>query len=453
MSEAIAAISTPLGMGGIATVRVSGDDAVAVADKIFKAKKNIKLADMSGYSAAFGAVCDSDGGKIDDAVALVFRAPKSFTGEDVVELSVHGGIYVVRRVLRAALDAGARLAEAGEFTRRAYENKKMNLMEAESIMSLISASGEQELKMARSLKDGAVSAEILKIKDTLLTVLAGVAVFSDYPDEDLPEAAPENIRADLEKINTALETLIKNYDLGKIIREGVDVAIIGAPNVGKSTLMNMLSRTERSIVTSIAGTTRDVIEETVSIGDVVLKLADTAGVRATADEVEAIGVSLATRRAENAQLLLAVFDGGRPLGEDDREILKLIENNNAIVIINKSDCEQKIEMAELSAYEPVLISAKEKRGEEELALRIKEKVGLCALSPDAAVLSNERQRSCAARAKTAIEEAIAADDMGYTLDAIGICADEALSALLELTGERITEAVANEVFSRFCVGK
>ncbi len=452
MSTTIAAISTPSGEGGIGIVRISGDDARAVADKIFRSVSGKKIADAAGYTAMFGGVYDRDG-KIDEAVALVFAAPKSYTGEDVVELSVHGGGFVTRAVLRAALEAGAQNASPGEFTRRAFQNGKMNIAEAESVMSLISARGKEELKMALSAKDGRISREIEKIKNTLLEIEAGMAVFADYPDEDLPEVNEDKIREKLCCVRDELAVLLKNFDAGRAIREGIRTAIIGAPNVGKSTLMNLLSGDERSIVTAVAGTTRDVIEETVRVGDITLRLADTAGVHTAADEVEAIGVTLAYRHAEESQLVLAVFDGSQPLSEDDRRILKLVGDKQTIIIINKTDKPMLIEKAELPSLPTVELSAKDGCGVAALEKKIAEVTGVAQLSADAAVLLTERQRACAFHAHSSITEALSAMDAGYTLDAVGICADEALSCLLELTGERVTDAVADEVFNRFCVGK
>lgn len=452
MGQAIAAISTPLGEGGIGIVRISGSGAKEIADRVFKSASRRTVSGAKGYTALFGTVY-SEEEPIDEAVALVFTAPHSYTGEDVVELSVHGGVYIVRKLLRAVFEAGALPAGPGEFTRRAFENGKMNLAEAESVMALISATGEQEHKIALESKQGRVSGEIEKIKSELLAVDAAMSVFADYPDEDLPEADADNVKAKLSAVRERLRSLTDNFDTGRLIREGVATAIIGAPNVGKSTLMNMLSGTERSIVTPVAGTTRDVIEETVRVGDVLLRLADTAGVHASSDEVESIGVELAFEKAEQAQLVLAVFDGSKPLDEDDRRIIDLIKDKRAVVIINKSDKPQMLDDTPFAGFSVVKISAKEQTGEDKLASAISEISGVARLNPDVAVLSTERQRNCVARAYDSICEAINTMEDGYTLDAVGICADEALSALLELTGERVTNAVADEVFSRFCVGK
>ena len=451
MSTTIAAISTPQGEGGIGTVRISGEDARKIADKVFASVSGKKIAAAQGYTAMFGKVYGSEG-DIDEAVALIFAAPRSYTGEDVVELSVHGGATPTRLLLRAVLEAGATPAGAGEFTRRAFQNGKLDLAEAESVMSIISAQGGQDLRLALAAKNGRISKEIYDIRKKLLAVDASMAVFADYPDEDLPELNSDTIKQNLCDVKEGLEYLLINYDKGKILREGLSCAIIGAPNVGKSTLMNLLSGDNRSIVTPIAGTTRDVIEETVRLGDITLRLADTAGVRAAADEVEKIGVDLACERAKSAELIIAVFDGSRELCEDDRRILSLIGDSPAIAVINKQDLPQCINADEIK-IPTVYISAKSGNGEHELAEKIASVAGTASLSPDRAVLQSERQRACAYRAKESVREAIETMEKGFTLDAVGICADEALEALLELTGERVTEAVADEVFSRFCVGK
>ncbi len=451
MSTTIAAISTPQGEGGIGIVRISGEDARSIADRVFRGAGGKRIKDAKGYSALFGHVF-SHSGDIDEAVALVFAAPKSYTGEDVVELSVHGGLTATRLTLRAVIDAGAVPAGAGEFTRRAFQNGKMDLAEAESVMSLISAQGAQDMRLALAVKKGRLSREIADIRDALLSVDASMAVFADYPDEDLPELDTDIIRNNLYSVRDSLKMLLKNYDKGKLLREGISTAIIGAPNVGKSTLMNLLTGEARSIVTPIAGTTRDIIEETVRVGDIILRLADTAGVHVTDDTVEEIGVSRALDRAEQSQLILAVFDGSRPLSEDDRRILELIGDVPAVAVINKSDKEQKIDFSEFSVP-AVSISAKTGEGENDLIEKISEVTGTAELGADRAILQSERQRACAHRAYVGVCEAIDTMDSGYTLDAVGICADEALAALLELTGERVTEAVADEVFSRFCVGK
>ena len=453
MSErTIAAISTPLGDGGIGVIRISGENAFAVADKIFKSVSGKRAATQKGYSALFGDIVDGDV-RVDEAVVTVFRAPKSYTGENVAEISVHGGRLILKKVLRLVLENGAVAAGPGEFTRRAFLNGKLDLTQAESIMGLISAQSDTALKFSQNAYSGHVSREIADIKALLLEVAASVAVYADYPDEDLDELKPEVFKEKLQQVITKLRRLIKNYDAGKVVREGIDTAIVGKPNVGKSTLMNLLSGVTRSIVTDIAGTTRDVIEETVTVGDITLRLADTAGIRNTADTVEAAGVDLAKERLQSAALILAVFDLSAPLDKDDFDLIEQIKNKRTLIVLNKSD---KAVLADLSAFEnlkTVTISAKTGDGEEQLFRAIAEITEVSRLSPDTGVLTSERQRDCAVRALSAAEAALLDLTSGQTVDMVGILIDDAVTALLELTGERATNEVTDEVFRRFCVGK
>lgn len=453
MSErTIAAIATPLGEGSIGVIRISGDNAIAVADKVFLSFSGKTLAQMQGYTAAYGEIKDN-GTVLDDAVALVFRSPKSYTGEDVVEISIHGGRLMLKAVLRLILQNGAFLAEAGEFTKRAFLNGKLDLTKAESVMGLISARSESELRLSRAAHIGGVSKKIDKIESDLVSADASIAAFSDYPDEDIEGLDYDNFLRMLNSAKAEIENMLSTYDAGRILREGIDTAIVGKPNVGKSTLMNMLSGAERSIVTDVAGTTRDVIEDTVTVGDITLRLADTAGIHKTDDTVESIGVKRAKERIDSAELVLAVFDGTKPLDKDDKELIESVKNKNTIVIINKTDLENKIDTSFFEGFRVVEISAKHKTGYEKLAEEIAEISGTANLSPDSAVLIGERQRACAERALDGVNEAINALTCGQTMDAVGVCVDDALAALFELTGKRATNEVTDEIFRKFCVGK
>lgn len=448
----IAAVSTPLGEGSVGVIRISGDDAFIVADKVFSAFSGKKIADIAGYTALYGEIIDK-GEKIDNAVALKFIAPKSYTGENVVELSVHGGRYVVKRVLRAVLSSGAKAAAPGEFTKRAFFNGKLDLAQSEAVMGVISAQSESELKITLSALSGKVSSAIGEIKKALLSLAASVAFFNDNPDEELPELSVDNFSAALNDISASLSRLIADYDSGRVLREGVDTVILGKPNVGKSTLMNLLSRRERSIVTDIAGTTRDIIEDTVMVGDIMLRLSDTAGIHKTEDAVESVGIRLAKEKGDAAQLILAVFDLSRPLDNDDIELIESVRNKNVIAVLNKSDIAEKTDLSVFSGLPTVTVSAKNGTGDTELAKKIAEITGAARLSADSAVLGSERQRDCAFRAKKAVDEAFGALLSGLTIDAVGVLIDDALAELYALTGERVTNTVADEVFERFCVGK
>lgn len=454
MSErTIAAIATPLGEGGISIIRISGEKAITVADKCFSAYSGKKLSDLDGYQAAYGRVCDADGSVLDDAVALVFRSPKSYTGENVVEISIHGGRVVTRQVLRRVLQCGAVLAEGGEFTKRAFLNGKLDLTKAESIMGLISARNEAALKISRGARDGRISRDTEYILEKLLETAASLAAFADYPDEDIPNLTQENFNALLNECQTKCEKLLSTYDAGRTVCEGINCAIVGKPNVGKSTLMNMLCGSERSIVTDIAGTTRDIIENTVTVGDITLNLADTAGIHNTPDTVEQFGVDKAMKKIEDAELLLAVFDCSSYLDDDDKQLIESIKSKKCIVVLNKTDLAEKIDRTVFNGLETVEISAKNGSGYEQLSDKISHICNIQMLSPDDTVLINERQRDCIRRALDGINEAGNALISGVTLDAVGVCVDDAIAALLELTGKRVTNEVCDEIFKRFCVGK
>lgn len=446
----IAAISTPRAAGGISVIRVSGEKALSVADKIFtplSAEK--KPSEMAGYTCAYGRIAD-----IDDGILTVFRAPRSYTGEDVAEISCHGGIFVTEQVLRLAFENGAVPAEPGEFTKRAFLNGKMNLTQAEAVMDTISAGGKAQLRSAAALRDGALFRRIKKVSDSVVALLGSLAAWVDYPEDDIPAVDEAEINSALNAAAAELSEMLKDYDNGRIIREGVDTAIVGRPNVGKSTLMNLLSGCERSIVTEIAGTTRDIIEESVRLGDVVLRLSDTAGIRNTEDIVENQGVCLARRKLETAQLVLAVFDTGEEVSDEDIALAEECRDKPSLAILNKSDLEQRFDFEKISRCFGASVSISAKSGGlAEISEALEKLLKTEEFSPEAGALANERQRLCAERAKNSFEEALSALRGGATLDAVTILIDDGENALLELTGERVSEAVADEVFSRFCVGK
>lgn len=450
----IAAVSTPNAVGGIAVIRISGEDAIKVAERIFSPYGEKKVADMAGYTCAYGIAHDGDE-RLDDCILTVFRSPHSYTGEDIAELSCHGGLYITKRVLRAALANGAVNAEAGEFTKRAYLNGKLDLMKAEAVMDIISAKGEREMKMAENLREGAAYKKAKKCSDKMMKILGDLAAWADYPEEDIPEVRPEILGDELREIRDDLRSLVKNYDSGRILREGVATAIIGRPNVGKSTLFNCLSGCERSIVTEIAGTTRDIIEESVRIGDITLRLSDTAGIHETDDMIEGIGVDMAEKMINSSELVIAVFDGSCPLTEDDFYLINKINTNNTIAVINKNDVEQVIDTSLLKdkIKHIVYLSAKESTGVNELHDCIEEIFKLSEADFGTATAANERQKKCIDKALEGIESAISSLEIGEMLDAVNIILDEAEQSLLQLTGEKVTDAVVDEVFSRFCVGK
>ena len=450
----IAAISTAQGEGGIGVIRISGDRAIEIADAVFKNINGKKLAYMKGYTAAYGSIL-YENEKLDEAVALVFRAPHSYTGENVVELSCHGGIYITRQVLRAVLEAGAKPAEAGEFTKRAFLNGKLDLTEAEAVMDIISAKSRSAARSALSVKDGALRRKINGVKDDLLSIAAHLSAWADYPEEDIAEVTDEMIFDSCDKAITTLSYLLDTYDMGQAVKQGIDTVIAGRPNVGKSTLMNLLSGYEKSIVTDIPGTTRDVVEDTVLVGNVLLRLSDTAGLRDTDDKVEKIGVDRTKKRLEQCGLLLAVFDNSRELDDDDMQLLETAAQIPTIAIINKTDLENQLDISviESKVKNIITISAARGEGREAIIEAVEKIAGTDRLNPSEGILSNERQRANVRNALASVREANAALEMGMTYDAVTVSLEDAISELLEMTGEKTGDEVIDRVFHNFCVGK
>lgn len=450
----IAAVSTPNAAGGIAVIRISGENALDVAERVFRPSGNKNVKDMSGYTCAYGIAHDN-GERLDDCILTVFRAPHSYTGEDIAEISCHGGLWVTKRILRAVLKNGAQNAGAGEFTKRAYLNGKLDLTQAEAVMDIISAKGDRELKMAENLREGSAFRKARRCSDRLMKILGDLAAWADYPEDDIPEVEPQNLCRELVQIRNDLLSLVENYDCGRIIREGVSAAIVGRPNVGKSTLFNCLSGCKRSIVTDIAGTTRDVVEESVRIGDIVLRLADTAGIRQTDDIIEGIGVDIAEKLIDSSELIIAVFDGSSPLTPDDLKLLEKIDSRKTVAVVNKSDLDICRETSEVERHirHTVYLSAKESDGIEKLQAAIEKVLEINENSFMSVSVANERQKKCIDSALVCVESAVSALENGELLDAVNVLIDEAEQYLLSLTGEKVTDAVVDEVFSRFCVGK
>lgn len=452
----ICAVSTPLAEGGISVIRISGENSIEIAAKIFKTTSGKKIEEMPGYTCAYGNITDGER-IIDDGVLTVFKAPRSYTGENVCEISCHGGIFVTKKVLRLCIKNGAELAEKGEFTKRAMLNGKMSLTQAEAVMDTISAQGEYALNSANLTREGRLFKKISEVNRELVKILGELAAWVDYPEEDLPGIEEENLRKSLENAASVTEKILADYDGGMILKNGIETCIAGKPNVGKSTLMNMLLGYERSIVTDVAGTTRDVIEEKARIGEFILKLSDTAGIHDTQDTVEKIGVEIAKKKLENAMLVMEVFDTSRPLDNEDTELLEYVKDlgKRTVIILNKSDLENKISREFFTGYSDniVEISAKNDEGREDIQKAVENLFGFGNYDADSTIFANERQRACAEKAEKYLKMALESLDMGETLDAVTVMIDYAANALLELTGEKATEAVVDEVFSKFCVGK
>lgn len=454
--KTIAAISTAPAVGGIGVIRISGEQAIEIAQSVFRPLSTKKsLSEMKGYTAAFGYVHTPDNRKLDECVALVFRAPHSYTGENVVELSCHGGLFLLKKVLEAVYAAGAVPAEAGEFTKRAFLNKKIDLTEAEAVASIIAAHSDASAAAAVSAKDGVLFQKIQKITSDLVLLSAHLAAWTDYPDDDIDALDFGQLEKTLSTAKKECEALLSTFDAAQIVSVGVDTAIIGRTNVGKSSLMNLICGEEKSIVTDIAGTTRDVVETSVRMGNAVLKLSDTAGLRESEDKVEQIGIELSRKKTLSASFILAVFDVSKPLEDEDFALLETIKNKRAILVLNKTDLSAvwQPEILEKYAKKTVFLSAKEGNGYQNLVDAVEDALGTKDFNPYAPMLATERQKVCLLNASGCIEEALDAIHMGLTLDAVNVSIDSAINAFLELTGERATERITEEIFKNFCVGK
>lgn len=467
-NSTICALATPPGPGGIAVVRISGPDAFETAARVFRPADPARtLQKAKGYTALFGHFFRA-GQRCDETVALCFRAPKSYTGEDVVELSCHGGPAVVEELLAACREAGAAPAGPGEFTRRAFLNGRIGLTQAEAVMDLISAAGRQGAALSAAALDGALAREIDGLKAKLTSLLGHLDAWVDFPEEDVPALAPEAFCAAVSEAAAVLARLLRQYGAGAVLRRGVDTAIVGRPNVGKSTLLNLLAGFERAIVTPLPGTTRDVVEQAVSLGEsgIRLNLADTAGLRETGDLIEAEGIRRGRAKLEQAGLVLAVFDASRPADAEDLALAKACEGRCALALLNKSDLPARFDEGVIAPYfagpacekKPAAgrilhLSANDPAHRARLAAAIEKLLGTAAVDVGAAALVSERQHAAALAAKGHLDAALAACREGYGLDAAGVCLEDALAALCELSGESASEAAIEEVFSQFCVGK
>ncbi len=442
----IAALSTPPGIGGIAVIRVSGMSALDICDRIFKGK--IKLCQAQTHTVHYGHIADFDGNRVDEVLVTVMRAPKSYTCEDVVEINTHGGTVASRRVLELLIKAGAAPAQPGEFTKRAFLNGRIDLSGAEGVIDIINAKTELSQKNALSQAEGALSREINGMRSELVHLAAQMQVAIDYPDEDLEDVTTEDIIASLDSALKSIQKLIKSADSGKILRDGIRTAIVGRPNVGKSSLLNCLARQERAIVTDIAGTTRDVIEESVSLNGVPLVLLDTAGIRETSDAVEKIGVERSRRAIIEADLVILILDSSAELTDEDRELLELTADKKRIVAANKADIgTERIEGA-------IAISAKTGDGIEELAEKIRELYSLGSIGQsDSVIVTNLRHLASLENAKEILLRAINSMESGMPQDIAALDLYQAIDALGEITGDTVSEAIVSEIFHSFCVGK
>lgn len=448
----IAAVATPPGEGGIAVIRISGRQAIPIADSVFCGSKT--LSSLSGYTMAYGTI-ESEGRTVDEVLAAVMRAPHSYTGEDVVEISCHGGVLVTQKVLSAVLSAGAVMAGRGEFTKRAFLNGKLDLSQAEAVIDLIQAENDSAAVLSVNQLSGKLSASIEAMRERILELAARLDVMADFPDEGVEETPAEETEQILDALLADLTALSSQAEQGRLIRNGINTVIVGKPNAGKSSLLNALSGTERALVTEQAGTTRDVIEEHVRLGELQLNLFDTAGIRSGAEQIEAMGIAKAKEYVKDADLIFWVLDMSRPYTEEDAAVAAFIDTAKTVLILNKSDLPAVAKLPEdVGGLEQVSLSAKYKEGLMLLAKTVQNLFSLGAVTGNQqAVIINMRHKQAvlaAIKSLTAARETLRA---GLPTDLLSVDLRDALSALGTITGQTVSDEIVDTIFSRFCLGK
>ncbi|MCC8105227.1 MAG: tRNA uridine-5-carboxymethylaminomethyl(34) synthesis GTPase MnmE [Clostridiales bacterium] len=457
--DTIAAISTAMGGSGIGIVRISGSDALRVGDRVFFSpggKK--KLIDQKSHTVHYGYIRD-EGQTVDEVLVMLFFAPRSFTAEDTVEINCHGGVYATKRVLETVLKNGARPAEPGEFTKRAFLNGRIDLTQAESVIDVIQAKNEYALQSSVSQLKGSLSRKVNDLRERILYETAFIESALDDPEHYSLDGYAEGLQIRMEEIQRILQTLIASADSGRIMKEGIQTVILGKPNAGKSSLLNVLAGEERAIVTDIAGTTRDTLEEMISLGGITLNVIDTAGIRSTDDKVEQIGVEKAKIKAESADLILYIADSSRILDENDEAILRILDGKKTIVLLNKSDLSPVITKEDMKVYTqgrfPVIeVSAKEESGIEALAQLLKKMFYLGEISfNDEVILTNARQKAELVSAAESIRKVLESISMGLPEDFFSIDLMDAYASLGRLIGKEVGEDLVDEIFGRFCMGK
>ncbi|NLL44347.1 MAG: tRNA uridine-5-carboxymethylaminomethyl(34) synthesis GTPase MnmE [Mollicutes bacterium] len=451
MEDTIAAISTALGVGAISIIRVSGNEAIPIVNKIFKGKN---LEKVPSHTINYGHIVNGEK-VIDEVLVSVMRAPKTFTSEDTVEINCHGGIAPTNKILELLLSNGCRLADPGEFTKRAFLNGRIDLIEAEGVMDLINSKTEQARNLAINQLSGKVSSLIRNLRQEIIEILANIEVNIDYPEyEDIEELTNQKLVPKIEKVKEEIKKIIKESENGKIIKEGIKTVIVGRPNVGKSSILNKLINEEKAIVTEIEGTTRDIVEGSVNINGIILNIIDTAGIRKTEDIVEKIGVSKSLELIDKADLILYVLNNNQKLTDDDRVILEKIKNKNHIIIINKIDLENKLDIKELENRQIVYMSAINNEGIDDLKQKIKEIFNLeKIMTSDFTYLTNARSISLLKQCLKVIKEIEDGINQNNSIDMIEIDIKRVWSLLGEIIGETYDEELIDQIFKQFCLGK
>lgn len=456
--DTITSISTPMGEGAIGIVRLSGPEAVEIGDKLYKGKK--KLKDVPSHTINYGHIIDPETQEVVEEVMIsVLRAPKTFTREDIIEINCHGGILTINRILELTMTHGARMAEPGEYTKRAFLNGRIDLSQAEAVMDFIRSKTDRASKVAMNQIEGRLSDLIKRQRQSILEILAQVEVNIDYPEyDDVEDATTEFLLAQSKKIKNEIDQLLETGTQGKIMREGLSTVIVGKPNVGKSSMLNNLIQDNKAIVTEVAGTTRDVLEEYVNVRGVPLRLVDTAGIRDTEDIVEKIGVERSRKALSEADLILFVLNNNEPLTEEDRTLYEVIKNEDAIVIVNKTDLERRLDIEEVKTMigdTPLIqTSMLKQEGVDELELQIRDLFfGGEVQNQDMTYVSNSRHISLLKQARQTIQDAIDAAEAGIPMDMVQIDLTRTWELLGEIIGESASDELINQLFSQFCLGK
>ncbi len=452
----IVAISTAPGIGGIGIIRMSGEDSFKILEKVFKPKNSQNTQNIKGYTIKYGNIVDN-GEVVDEVLVSYFKAPKSYTAENMCEINSHGGIVIMNKILDLCIKNGAEIAEPGEFTKRAFLNGRIDLSQAEAVIDIINAKTDKEAKMSLEQLEGNLSIKISQIRSKLISVLADIEATIDYPEYDLEEVTNTKILEILKEVDKILDSLEKSFYNGKILREGITTAIIGRPNSGKSSLLNVILNEERAIVTDIEGTTRDTIEEFISIDGVPIKIIDTAGIRNASDKVEKIGVEKAIEVAEKSDIVIAIFDISKKLNDEDEKILKILKNKNAIILLNKIDLNKReidYERINATGKKIIEISTLTRDGIEKLYDEISKLFNLKEVANDGeTIVSNIRHKNSIINSRKYLKKAIETIESGMPIDIISGSLKEILEELGKITGETVTEDVINEIFSKFCLGK
>lgn len=456
--DTISAVITALGEGAVGIVRISGADALATAEKIFKSRSGKKLSKYQHHTLVYGHVTDADGTMVDEVLCVYMQAPHSYTAEDVVEIQSHGGIQSLKKILALTYQNGARPAEAGEFTKRAFLNGRIDLTQAEAVMDIIRSRSEASLKLAVRQQNGQLAQELRKLRSKMLDVVINLEAVIDYPEEDIEDVTFDTVAGSIANTAAGIENLLAHAHTGKVLREGLRTAIVGRPNVGKSSLLNALLKEERAIVSEYAGTTRDVIEEQLLLDGVPLVLADTAGIRKTEDYVEQIGVEKSRRLLQDAELVICVVDGSEGLTAEDEEILQAASEKPCVIIVNKSDLEIDTTLQHLQerfGIDKVMpLSARTNEGIDRFAAWLKNYVyGSEGTLSDGVYVQNARHEELLRQALHSLQDAQRAAQERLPYDCIVIDVRNAIDLLGEITGDTVQDEIINEIFARFCIGK